>query len=82
MQTVELEVQPELTKTEPGVKQICDGCGGTVPASYQAVKNDYVLNFCGHHIRKYADKLINDGFAITPEDISYNASNFSYEQPI
>lgn len=76
MQTIETS---NIVINEPDVeqksKQICDGCGGTVPASYQAIKENYTLNFCGHHIRKYAEQLTSDGFAITPEDISYDALN-------
>lgn len=73
MQTVELE-EPVEIKEEVIVKQICDGCGGTVPASYEATKDNYTLNFCGHHIRKLAENLKNDGFTITPEDFSFEAS--------
>ena len=78
MQTIETtELQISEEKPKPAGKQICDGCGGTVPASYEAVKGNYTLNFCGHHIRKYAEQLSADGFAISPEDISYDASHVS-----
>ena len=72
MQTAEID-EPIVIIPENKQKQICDGCGGTVPAFYEASKDSYVLHFCGHHIRKYAEQLKNDGFEITPEDISYDA---------
>lgn len=55
--------------------QYCDGCGGTVHASYEAKKGEMVLYFCGHHIRKNIELLFKDGFEVTPEDISYEASH-------
>lgn len=75
MQTIELEEPVESEKEKLDIRQVCDGCGGTVPASYQAVKNDYVLYFCGHHVRRLSENLKNDGFAITPEDFSFEAQN-------
>lgn len=73
MQTVELE-EPAEVKVPVIIKQICDGCGGTVPASYEAVKDEYTLYFCGHHVRKLAENLKSDGFVITPEDFSFEAT--------
>lgn len=73
MQTAEID-EAVIIIPENKKKQICDGCGGTVPAFYEATKGDYALNFCGHHIRKYADQLKADGFIIAPEDISYDAT--------
>lgn len=55
--------------------QTCDKCGSTVRASYEAGKGETVLYFCGHHIRRFADTLKEQGFDIKPEDISYEAGN-------
>lgn len=74
MQTVELEEPVESKDIKLEIRQICDGCGGTVPASYQASKKDYTLYFCGHHARRLAENLTKDGFIITPEDFSFEAS--------
>jgi hypothetical protein len=55
--------------------QTCDKCGSTVRAFYAAGKGDVVLYFCGHHIRRFADNLKEQGFSISPEDISYEAGS-------
>jgi hypothetical protein len=44
---------------------MCDECG--IIAIYTASKENAELNFCGHHLRKHADKLVSEGFSITPE---------------
>lgn len=55
--------------------QTCDKCGSTVRAAYVAGKGETMLYFCGHHIRRFADNLKEQGFMIAPEDISYEAGN-------
>lgn len=71
MQTIEEYEKQEIAVTE--VNPICDSCGGTVSASYQAVKDNQSLNFCGHHIRRHAEKLKDDGFKIVPDDFSFQS---------
>jgi hypothetical protein len=44
---------------------MCDDCG--VIAVYTATKDSFELNFCGHHLRKHAEKLTSDGFKINPD---------------
>ena len=73
MQTIEQEKPQEQAAIPVENNAICDSCGGTVPASYHAQKNNYSLNFCGHHIRRHAEQLLADGFTITPEDFSFEA---------
>lgn len=48
---------------------MCDDCG--VIAVFSAVKEDFELNFCGHHVRKHAEILNGQGFNITPENYSF-----------
>jgi hypothetical protein len=52
--------------------ETCDECGQSVAARYEANKNGMSLFFCAHHIRKFADKLKVQGFAITPENIDFS----------
>lgn len=74
--TADKELEPEVnTKTVQYIEsKYCDGCGISVAASYEAVKGDQKLFFCGHHIRKHAETLKKDGYEIIPEDTSYEAS--------
>lgn len=79
--TTETTPTPTSTKTiatPVSTFESCDACGAaSVKGTYTAtlINGEGVksLNFCGHHIRSFATKLRNDGFHITPEDISYNA---------
>lgn len=66
------EKKTEVLSSED-IKEFCDGCGGTVHASYMAEKESDKLFFCGHHIRRYAENLKNQGFKISPENINYDA---------
>ncbi len=73
-------VQERGTSSTDAVPEIphetCDACnasGAAVAARYSAVKNESDLFFCAHHIRDYAEKLIAQGFTISPEDVSFAA---------
>lgn len=48
---------------------MCDDCG--VIAVFSAVKEEFELNFCGHHVRQHADILTGQGFAIIPENYAF-----------
>lgn len=48
---------------------MCDDCG--VIAVYSASKDNFELNFCGHHVRQHAEQLTGQGFSITPENYSF-----------
>lgn len=61
--TQDLEKAPSLPTEWNG--SMCDDCG--IIAVYTVSKNNFELNFCGHHVRKHADKLLTDGFTISPE---------------
>jgi len=54
----------------------CDSCGEAVSAKYDVSKGEQHLYFCGHHVRRFADKLIEQGFAIYPEryDLDYTGA--------
>lgn len=69
------EAKVEASTISVPTDQTCDKCGSTVRAFYAAGKGDIVLYFCGHHIRRFADNLKEQGFSISPEDISYEAGN-------
>lgn len=58
-----LEQQSSLPVAWNG--SMCDDCG--ILAVYTASKDNFELNFCGHHLRKHADKLVTDGFSISPD---------------
>ena len=63
----ELEKQKSLPVAWNG--SMCDDCG--IIAVYTASKNGFDLNFCGHHLRKHAAKLVQDGFTIVPETYNF-----------
>lgn len=48
---------------------MCDDCG--VIAVFTATKEDFELNFCGHHVRKHAEVLTGQGFNIAPENYNF-----------
>lgn len=64
-----------FTRTPTQIRgETCEACGsGAVPARYAATKEDKDLYFCAHHIRKFNTNLVNQGFVVFPEDISYTA---------
>lgn len=59
------KVASKTSKRLEPVKGTCDSCSS--PASYQAVKTDLRLIFCGHHVRKNSATLLDRGFSIYPE---------------
>jgi hypothetical protein len=64
----------ELTKVNSLPVQwnggFCDHC--RVMAVYSASKDGMELNFCGHHVRKHAAKLVKQGFTIQPDNYLFS----------
>jgi hypothetical protein len=68
------EEKEVFTRTLPQVdKETCDSCGKGVVATYRVNKGESDMFFCAHHIRKFAGNLREQGFTITPPDISFTA---------
>lgn len=61
-------VKPNTQQTEreiPESRGTCDMCG--VGAPFVAHKGSSELYFCGHHVRRHAEGLLEKGFQIIPD---------------